>query len=136
MLAGTHVDNSDSSCLQLNQIEDTPNSLGKYMFSANETMIIGNNIADEIVQGEDSETKNILLDDSCEELTLPQYFSDGKFRYIHDRDIEIDLSRYINQQLLNYLQRFTCNSDYIFWAQASLQKKFFRKQIPLSLRKK
>ena len=55
--------------------EDTPNSLGKYRFSANETMIIGNNIADEIVQGEDSETKNILLDDSCEELVLPHYFS-------------------------------------------------------------
>ena len=69
-------------------------------------------------------------------MAFPQFFSDGKFEFLHERPVKLDMARYINQRLLNYSQQFANNSDYIFWAQAVLQQKYFHEKISLALRKK
>ena len=45
------------------------------------------------------------------------------------------MSRYFNQRLLNYTQRFSTNSDYIFYAQSVLQQVNFHHQISTATRK-
>ena len=49
-------------------------------------------------------------DKKCEYLSFPDLVSKGKFGY-HPWNINIHMSWYFNQRLLNYTQRFSSNSD-------------------------
>ena len=66
--------------------------------------------------GEGLKPISILTDKHCEELAHPYLFTTGKFGYKVDRDIDLSPVKYFNQRLLNYMQKFSADSDYIFVA--------------------
>ena len=47
---------------------------------------------------------------------LKDFFPTGKFGYSANRDIKLTHTKYFNQRLLNYTQRFASDADYIFFA--------------------
>ena len=75
-----------------------------------------NNTIFNIAPDEDIEIKSFLFfDKSCEELTFPSLFPNNKFAYSCIRKIKLSWSKYINQRLLNYTQRFPSNVNYLFF---------------------
>ena len=75
-----------------------------------------------IAPGEWKNTLSILMDKQCEELAFPYLFPHGKFGYNIDRDMPLSVSKYFNQRLLNYTQRFASDTYYIFFAHSVLQQ--------------
>ena len=65
----------------------------------------------------------------------PYLFTTGKFGYKMKRDIPISPSKYFNQTLLNYLEKFAPDSDYIFFVHSIIQKTHLNNQISIALRK-
>ena len=59
---------------------------------------------------------SILTDQHCEELAHPHIFPTGKFGYSAPRKVGLSPVKYFNQRLLNYKQKVSANSDYIFFA--------------------
>ena len=70
-------------------------------------------------------------------MLFPELFSKGRFGYHYTRNINIHMSRYFNQKLLNHTQQFSSNSDYIFYAQLVLllQEMNFHRQISIVMGK-
>ena len=54
-------------------------------------------------------------------LAFPYLFPNGKFGYTYARDVKLSPCKYFNQRLLNYSQKFSSDSDYIFYAQSVTQ---------------
>ena len=88
-----------------------------------------------VVPGECKQPVSLLGDEFCEELAHPHLFPSGKFGYKAEREIPISPSRYFNQRLLNYSQKFASDSDYIFFAHSVLQKLQLNSQINIAMRK-
>ena len=65
----------------------------------------------------------------------PHLFPAGKFGYKDKRDIPLTPSKYFNQQLLNYVQHFASDPDYIFFAHSIMQKIQLNDQISIAMRK-
>ena len=74
-------------------------------------------------------------DENVEELAHPFLFPTGKFGFKFDRDVTLSPVRYFNQRLLNYTQRFSSDSDYLFFAQAVTQQLRINSQISIAMRK-
>ena len=66
--------------------------------------------------------RTLLGDEFCKELAHSHLFPAGKFGYKAEREIQISPSKYFNQRLLNYSQKFASDSDHIFFAHSVLQK--------------
>ena len=62
-------------------------------------------------------------------------FATEQFGYNVKRDINLSASKYFNQQLLNYSQKFAGDSDYIFFAHAVLQRIQLNNKIKIAMRK-
>lgn len=114
--------------LQLEEPDDAIESvnLNHNMLHSEETMLLDvsetpdvENI--DLAPGENISPLSILTDDFCEELSHPYLFPTGKFGYRHKRPVKLTPSKYFNQRLLNYTQRFSSDSDYIFFALSSMQ---------------
>jgi len=54
--------------------------------------------------------------------TFPFLFPTGKFGYKVTRPIHLTATKYFNQRLLNFSQRFSSNADYIFFAHYVMQQ--------------
>ena len=63
-------------------------------------------------------------------------FPTGKFGYKVGRPAHISPSKYFNQRLLNYTQRFSSNADYIFFAHYLMQQINLYNQINAAKKKK
>ena len=62
-------------------------------------------------------------------------FLTGKIGFQTNRKVQLSPSKYFNQQLLNYSQKFSSDSDYIFFTQSIIQKLNLSNQINISMRK-
>ena len=71
-----------------------------------------------IAPGEGKKPVSILNDVYCEEMAHPRLFPTGRFGYKVKRKVPLTPSKYFNQRLLNYSQKFASDSDYIFFAHA------------------
>ena len=71
----------------------------------------------------------------CEELSHPHLFLYGKFGFQIKRQIPRSPTKYFNQRLLNYTQKFSSDSDYIFVAHKVTQSVNFHNQINMDMRK-
>ena len=71
----------------------------------------------EIAPGENKSPLSFFNDDFCEEQAFPFLFPNGKFGYKVQRSIPLSPVKYFNQRLLNFSQRFSSCTDYIFFAQ-------------------
>ena len=65
----------------------------------------------------------------------PHLFPTGRFGYKIKRKVPLTPSKYFNQQLLNYSQKFAADSDYIFFVHAVMQKIQLKDQINIAMRK-
>ena len=63
----------------------------------------------------------IICDKDCEMLAHPHLFPTGVFGYTYEWEVKLSPCRYFNQRFLNYTQKFSSDSDYIFHAQSLLQ---------------
>ena len=68
-------------------------------------------------------------------MSHPHLFPTGKFGYKVDREVKLSPSKYFNQRLLNYTQKFACDSDYIFFAHQVLQQLNLRSKINIAMKK-
>ena len=69
-----------------------------------------------VTPSEGKQPLSLLGYEFCEELAHPHLFPSGKFGYKAKREMPISPSRYFNQRLLNYSQKFASDSDYISFA--------------------
>ena len=88
-----------------------------------------------IAPGENVIAESLLDDKFCEELSHPLLFSTGKFGFQFKRKVELSPTNYFNQRLLNYTQKFSSDSDYIFFAHSVIQKLNLNNQINIAMRK-
>ncbi|XP_066927184.1 uncharacterized protein [Clytia hemisphaerica] len=84
----------------------------------------------DFVNEEDSE--HVDKNDNVEENDNPL---DRKFGYTYKRDIKLTPCKYFNQRLLNYTQKFSSDSDYIFYAQSVMQHLNLNSSINTALKK-
>ena len=69
-----------------------------------------------IAPGEGKYPISVLNDKFCEELAHAPLFPSGRYGYQIEREILLIPSKYFNQRLLHYVQKFAADSDYIFFA--------------------
>ena len=95
------------------ELETTSNPLNTHRHAADEFLVVENEHLPELAPGQDKATEHILFD---KELAFPKSFFRGKFAYTIPREHNLTPAIYSNQCLLNFLQTFASNSDYIFFA--------------------
>ena len=122
--------------------EEDENPLDSYRIPASETVFVpelAHQLVDDsnitIAPGENKEPLPIICDENCEMLAHPNLFPTGKFGYTHKRDVKLTPCRYFNQRLLNYTQKFSADSDYIFYAQSLMQHLNLNNSINTALKK-
>ena len=106
-----------------NELECTANPLSAHRHAADETLVVNNGNLLELAPGEDKETKHILFDEK------------RKFGYTLPREHYLTPTNYFHQCFLNYSQKFTSNSDYLFFAQSVLQQEKLSDQINVAIKK-
>ena len=126
---------------QADNLEEVENPLDQYRISANEGALIPTipcEINEEnitVAPGEGLKPTSILTDKHCEELAHPYLFPTGKFGYNIDRAIYLSPVKYFNQRLLNYTQKFSADSDYIFFAHSVTQHLNLNSRINIAMQK-
>ncbi|XP_066912801.1 uncharacterized protein [Clytia hemisphaerica] len=131
---------NDTSVLEL---ETTANPLDVFRSSANETTLMSHTpteteIDNEILTlapGQGKKPISILNDENCEMLAHPHLFPKGKFGFNVQRNVKLSPSKYFNQRLLNYTQKFASDPDYIFFANSVIQQVSLTSQINVAMRK-
>ena len=78
---------------------------------------------------------SILHDDYCEEMADPHLFTTDKFGYKVMRKFHLTPKKYFNQRLLHHSQQFASDTDYIFFANAVMQKIQLNDQINIAMKK-
>ena len=105
-------------------IDFNDNPLDTYTCIASETVLVNTSCENEfhgaisIAPGENVRPESLTdqNDIFCEELSHPHLFPTRKFRFQTRRKVDLTSTNYFNQPLLNYTQKFTSDSDYIFFA--------------------
>ena len=122
-------------------IEEQESPLDKMRVASNETLLISHIpcVQDEenvtIAPGEGQKPLSILSDEYCEELAFPYLLPRGRFGFTRERKIPLSASKYFNQRLLHYTQRFASSSDYIFFAHSVIQQKQLNSNINIAMKK-
>ena len=142
-LVSTDDDIEQDQTLEIHDdnLEEIDNPLDDLRVGSTETMLISNipySIEQEniiIAPGENKKPLSLMTDENCEALAFPYLFPRGKFGYNVERDVPLSASKYFNQRLLNYTQRFAGISDYIFYAHSVLQQKQLTSNINMTMKK-
>ena len=121
---------------------DVEDPLNSFRTPASETLLVSeipNVLVDDeniiLAPGEGQTPNSLTNDQFCEELAHPHLFPTGNFGYKVDRDIKLSPTKYFNQRLLNYTQRFASDADYIFFAHKVLLELNLRGRINIALKK-
>ena len=88
-----------------------------------------------IAPGEGNQPISVLNEKFCEESAHPHLFPPGRYGYQIEREIPLSPSKYFNQRLLHYSQKFAADSDYIFFEQSVLQKVQLSSEINIAMKK-
>ena len=121
--------------------EEGENPLDNYRLTSSETAYVPdlayviNDTTLAIAPGENKAPIPIILDKDCEVLAHPHLFPKGKFGYTWKRNKPLSPTKYFNQRLLNYTQKFASDSDYIFFAQSVLQHLNLNNSINIAMQK-
>lgn len=120
------------------EIEENP--LDQHRLGCNETTLISEIPVTEtenvsIAPCEGKNPLGVLSDQFCEELAHPYLFPTGVFGYKVDRKIKLSPSKYFNQRLLNYKQRFASEPDYIFFVHSIWQQQSLTNSINIAMKK-
>ena len=87
-----------------------------------------------VAPGEGKKPLSILNDKFCEVLGHPYLLPTGQYGYKVGREIPLTPSKYFNQRLLHYTQKFASDNDYIFFAHTVLQKVQLSSQINIAMK--
>ena len=120
------------------KIEFNENPLDTYRCSASETVLVNTSSENEfisIASGENVRPESLTNDIFCEVLNHPHLVPTGKFGFQTKRKVYLTSTKYFNQRLLNYTQKFSSDSDYIFFAHSVMQKLNLSNQINIAMRK-
>ena len=122
--------------------EEESNPLDDYRIPSSETVYVAGvqyDLRDDaglvIAAGENKMPLPIISDEICELLAHPYLFPTGKFGYTYQRVVSLSSSKYFNQRLLNYSQKFASDSDYIFFAQSVMQYLKLNSSINIAMQK-
>ena len=88
-----------------------------------------------VAPGEGKKPVSILNDKFCAELSHPHLFTTAQYGYKVEKEIPLTPSKYFNQSLLHYTQKFVSDNDYIFFAHTVLQKVQLSSQINIAMKK-
>lgn len=88
-----------------------------------------------VAPGEGKKPLSIISDKNCEELAHPHLFPTGKFGYNVERLTKLSPTKYFNQRLLNYSQKFASDADYIFYAHHVIQQLNLKSRINIAMKK-
>ena len=135
-------DDQTDTLTEVDELEEQENPLDECSVGANETALISavpsaiDNENVTIAHCEGKKPMSLLTDSNCEELALPYLFLTGKFGYKNvQRNINLTPSKYFNQRLLNYKQRFASEADYIFFARSVYQQMNMTSSINIAMQK-
>ena len=131
------VDSNDSN---ENENLESENSLSENCASSDEMCAIPNiyNSDQEVLDiapGENRKPQSFFADQFCEELTFPFLFPVGKFGFKVGRPVHWTPTKYFNQRLLNFSQRFSSNADYIYFGHYIVQQLNLYNQINVATKK-
>ena len=122
--------------------EEEENPLDQHRLQCSETAFVSNipheiidNESISIAPGQDKTPIAIVYDENCEELAHPYLFPTGKFGYTVKRYVKLSPVKYFNQRLLNYKQKFSSDSDYIFFVQSVTQHLNLNSRINIAMQK-
>ena len=87
-----------------------------------------------LTPGEGKKPVSIPNDKFCEELGHPHLFPIGQYGYKVEMEIPLTPSKYFNQRLLHYTQKFASDNDYIFFVHTILQKVQLSSQINVAIK--
>lgn len=103
------------------QLGEGQNPLSEFQSQATETTVTTetpcNTDIEEATSFAPGENKNpisLLTDEYCKEMAKPHLFPYGIYSYKVERYITLTPNKYFNERLLNFLQVFAADSDYIF----------------------
>ena len=88
-----------------------------------------------IAPGENVRSEFLTIDIFCEELSHPHLFPTGKFGFQAKRKLYLMSAKYFNKRLLNYTQKLSSDSAYIFFAHSVMLKLNFSNHINIATRK-
>ena len=71
----------------------------------------------------------------CEKLGHLHLIPTGQYGYRVKREIPLTPTKYFNQRLLHYTQKFASDNDYLFFAHTVLQKFQLSSQINIAMKK-
>ena len=142
-LVSTDDDIEQDQTLEIldDNLKEIDNPLDNLRVGSTETMLISNipySIEQENIisaPGENKKPLSLMKGENCKALAFPYLFPRGKFGYNVERDVPLNASKYFNQRLLNYTQRFAGISDYIFYAHSVLQQKQLTSNINMTMKK-
>ena len=121
-----------------NTFEEDENPFDLHRFISQETVFVPNMTTVEensIAPGERKKPTSILNDKYCEELAFPCLFPERKFGYKVKPKIKLSPVKYFNQSLLNHMQIFASDPDYIFFTLPVTQQLKLQSQINNAMKK-
>ena len=123
-------------------VEEESNPLDDYRIPSSETAYVTDVQYDlrddaglEIAPGENNMPLSIISDENCELLAHSYLFPTGMLAYTYQRDISLSPSKSFNPRLLSYSQKFSSDSDYIFFAQSVKQHLKLNNSINIAMQK-
>ena len=109
-----------------NVIQKEQNPLKNHWLTSSEAIYvphlvyeISNESALAINAGENKTSLIMILDDDCYVSAYPHVFPTERSDYALNRSVSLSPSKNFNYRLLNYMQMFASDSDYILFAQCS-----------------
>ena len=119
-------------------VEFNENPLDTCRYIASGTVLVNTSCESEFISiapGENVRPESLTNDIFCEQLSHPNLFPTRKFGFQTKRKVYLTLTKCFNQRLLNYTQKFSPDSDYIFFAHSVMQKLNPSNQINIAVRK-
>ena len=85
--------------------------------------------------GEGKKAVSILNGKFCEDLGVRYLFATGQYNYNGESKIPLTPSKYFNQRLIHYTQKFASDNNYKFFAHTVLQNVQLSSQINIAMKK-
>ena len=132
--------NDHTSCAinHESNIEEDENPLYKFRCVGNETTLIDTSYDNKfftIAPDENSRPVPLVNYTFCEELSHPHLLPTGKLD-VQAKCLEtLSATKYFSQRLLNYTQKFSSDSDYLFFAHSIIQNLNVNSYFKIAMRK-
>ena len=101
------------------------NLLDTYRCTASKTVLVNTSCENEFISiapGENARPESLTNDIFCEELSHAHLLPTGKFGFQTNKKVYLPSTKYFNQRLLSYIQKFSSDSNYIVFTHSVMHK--------------